>query len=36
VAADNGDYEVLLNDGLPLKVGRNYRDALFARMKVDS
>jgi two-component system LytT family response regulator len=36
VAADNGDYEVLLNDGLSLKVGRNYRDALFARMKVDS
>ena len=36
MAADNGDYEVLLHDGLSLKVGRNYREALFARMKIES
>jgi two-component system LytT family response regulator len=34
VAADNGDYEVLLGKGLSLKVGRNYREALFRKMKI--
>jgi two-component system, LytTR family, response regulator len=34
VAAENGDYEVLMTNGLPLKIGRNYREALFSRMKI--
>jgi two-component system LytT family response regulator len=34
VATEHGDYEVQLNTGLALKVGRNYRDALFTRMKI--
>lgn len=33
-AAENGDYEVLMTNGLPLKIGRNYREALFSRMKI--
>lgn len=35
VASANGDYEVRLGSGLLLKVGRNYRKALFRRMQVD-
>ncbi|HWK53383.1 MAG TPA: response regulator [Hyphomicrobiales bacterium] len=34
LATDNGDYEVLLGDGVLLKVGRNYRETLFARMQL--
>ncbi|MDR2214083.1 MAG: LytTR family DNA-binding domain-containing protein, partial [Pseudomonadales bacterium] len=36
LAADNGDYEALLHNGKILKVGRNYRDALFAKLKIES
>jgi two-component system LytT family response regulator len=36
LAADNGDYEALLHNGKTLKIGRNYREALFARMKIES
>jgi two-component system LytT family response regulator len=36
LAADNGDYEALLHSGKTLKIGRNYREALFARMKIES
>jgi len=36
VASDNGDYEVRLSSGLALKVGRNYREALFRRMQINS
>jgi two-component system LytT family response regulator len=34
VNADNGDYEVMMSNGLSLKIGRNYREALFSRMKI--
>lgn len=34
VTTESGDYEVHMIDGLALKVGRNYRDALFARVRV--
>lgn len=33
-ATNNGDHEVLLGDGVLLKVGRNYREALFARLQL--
>jgi two-component system, LytTR family, response regulator len=35
VASENGDYEVRLSSGLALKVGRNYREALFRRMQIN-
>jgi two-component system, LytTR family, response regulator len=35
IASDSGDYEVQLQNGQRLKIGRNYRDALYARMQVD-
>lgn len=35
LTTDHGDYEVLMTNGLSLKIGRNYRDALFSRMKID-
>jgi two-component system, LytTR family, response regulator len=34
MAAENGDYEVFMTNGLTLKIGRNYREALFSRMKI--
>lgn len=34
VTTESGDYEVQMADGLTLKVGRNYREALFARVRV--
>lgn len=34
LTTESGDYEVQLTDGLVLKVGRNYRDALFARVRL--
>lgn len=36
VASEHGDYEVLLASGLTLKIGRNYREALFARLKIEA
>jgi two-component system, LytTR family, response regulator len=35
VASDNGDCDVRLSSSLLLKVGRNYREALFRRMLID-
>ncbi len=34
MTTESGDYEVLMTNGLSLKIGRNYREALFTRMKV--
>ena len=34
ISADTGEYEVLMSNGLTLKIGRNYREALFSRMKI--
>lgn len=34
VTTDSGDYEVHMTDGIALKVGRNYRDGLFARVRI--
>ncbi len=34
MASDSGEYEVLMTNGLVLKIGRNYREALFSRMKI--
>ncbi len=31
-ANDSGDYEAVLDDGTRLKVGRSYKDALFAAL----
>jgi two-component system LytT family response regulator len=34
IANDNGDYRVLLNNDQELKLSRNYRDILYARLNV--
>jgi two-component system, LytTR family, response regulator len=34
IGSDSGEYEVQLQNGERLKIGRNYRDALYARMRV--
>lgn len=36
VASDHGDYEAQLSSGLTLKIGRNYREALFVRLKIEA
>jgi two-component system, LytTR family, response regulator len=35
IASDSGDYEVQLQNGQRLKIGRNYRDALYTRMQIE-
>jgi two-component system LytT family response regulator len=34
IANDNGDYRVMLNNDQELKLSRNYRDILYARLNV--
>ncbi|MES2605510.1 MAG: LytTR family DNA-binding domain-containing protein [Pseudomonadota bacterium] len=36
IVSDAGDYEVQLLDNSRLKIGRNFRDALYARMKIEN
>jgi two-component system LytT family response regulator len=33
LANENGDYQAILDNGTPLKVGRRYKDALFAALE---
>ncbi|MDY6983015.1 MAG: LytTR family DNA-binding domain-containing protein [Pseudomonadota bacterium] len=35
IANDNGDYQVVLKDDTVLKLSRNYRDQLYARLNAD-